>query len=469
MNSFLKRLPLSILIVLGLLAGIMSYSTPAAAQDSGPIYVVEAGDSLAAIALKFGVSVAELAATNNINDPTTIQPGQNLVIPGFSGISGQLTTRPVAFGETLWSLSVRHGLPYDELGRLNRIVHPGRLYVGQEVILPAVDEQADALPEGRPAGLSKPTLLESAIQGGFNPHQLRIWSGHTLRYWDIEDEKLALPYPGRATLDLPAPILSVEVNPQAAVQGRTVVVTHRAERPLQVSGQLGDWVLFFGETRAETDLALQGIHPLAAPGLYDLSLQFADESGPIAERVQPLRVRSGGYGFDPILYVPAETLDPANTGPEDRRLDQVFSIRTDERLWQGAFDFPSQHFVDAFPSVFGTRRNYNETGYNSYHTGLDFYGGVGLEVYAPARGRVVLADELTVRGNTTIIDHGLGVFTVYMHQSEILVELDQMVERGDLIGLVGATGRVTGPHLHWEVRAGGIPVDPLEWVEQEFP
>jgi murein DD-endopeptidase MepM/ murein hydrolase activator NlpD len=100
---------------------------------------------------------------------------------------------------------------------------------------------------------------------------------------------------------------------------------------------------------------------------------------------------------------------------------------------------------------------------------LDFCGGVGDNIFAPARGEVVFSGPLTVRGNTTVIDHGWGVYSVYMHQSEILVETGDLVEAGQLIGLVGATGRVTGPHLHWEIWAGGVQVDPMPWLQVSYP
>jgi murein DD-endopeptidase MepM/ murein hydrolase activator NlpD len=81
----------------------------------------------------------------------------------------------------------------------------------------------------------------------------------------------------------------------------------------------------------------------------------------------------------------------------------------------------------------------------------------------------VFAGPLTVRGNATVIDHGQGVYTGYLHQSEILVSVGEMVEPGQIIGKVGGTGRVTGPHLHWEVWVGGVQVEPMDWLEQEFP
>jgi murein DD-endopeptidase MepM/ murein hydrolase activator NlpD len=74
-----------------------------------------------------------------------------------------------------------------------------------------------------------------------------------------------------------------------------------------------------------------------------------------------------------------------------------------------------------------------------------------------------------IRGNATYIDHGWGVYTGYLHQSEVYVSEGEMVEPGQLIGQVGNTGRSTGPHLHWEIWVGEIPVDPIEWVETGFP
>jgi murein DD-endopeptidase MepM/ murein hydrolase activator NlpD len=74
-----------------------------------------------------------------------------------------------------------------------------------------------------------------------------------------------------------------------------------------------------------------------------------------------------------------------------------------------------------------------------------------------------------VRGNTTFIDHGWGVFTGYLHQSEIDVAVGDVIQTGQTIGLVGGTGRVTGPHLHWEIWVGGVPVDPLDWVANSYP
>ena len=86
-------------------------------------------------------------------------------------------------------------------------------------------------------------------------------------------------------------------------------------------------------------------------------------------------------------------------------------------------------------------------------------------MYAPADGIVILAEPLQVRGNVVLIDHGDGVISGLFHVSQIDVQAGQAVAAGDLVGLVGATGLVTGSHLHWELRVGGIAVEPREWVE----
>jgi murein DD-endopeptidase MepM/ murein hydrolase activator NlpD len=130
-------------------------------------------------------------------------------------------------------------------------------------------------------------------------------------------------------------------------------------------------------------------------------------------------------------------------------------------------------YPDQFTSFYGTRRIYHGIGTDltvqGFHTGLDFAGGDGLQIFAPAPGRVVFAAPLTVRGNATIIDHGWGVYSGFWHQSEFLVQVGDVVSQGQVIGLVGGTGRVTGAHLHWEVWVNGVQVNPLDWLDQAYP
>ena len=104
-----------------------------------------------------------------------------------------------------------------------------------------------------------------------------------------------------------------------------------------------------------------------------------------------------------------------------------------------------------------------------YHEGIDYRGGIGSPFYAPEAGRVVVAERLMVRGGTVYLDHGAGVVTGYFHQNELLVNVGDWVNKGDLLGWVGAEGLTTGPHLHWEVRVNGRWVNPIPWLERSFP
>jgi len=94
---------------------------------------------------------------------------------------------------------------------------------------------------------------------------------------------------------------------------------------------------------------------------------------------------------------------------------------------------------------------------------------MGGNIYAAAPGKVVYTGSLLLHGNTTMINHGWGVYTLYAHQSEFLVQTGQQVDAGELIGRVGSTGRSTGAHMHWEVWVGGLQVDPMDWLKTAYP
>lgn len=98
----------------------------------------------------------------------------------------------------------------------------------------------------------------------------------------------------------------------------------------------------------------------------------------------------------------------------------------------------------------------------SRHLGVDFRGKTGDPIVAANRGVVALVDNFFLAGNVVYIDHGGGIVTAYFHMSKTLVAAGDTVEQGQKIGLVGSTGRVTGPHLHWSARYGAITVNPLD-------
>jgi murein DD-endopeptidase MepM/ murein hydrolase activator NlpD len=148
-------------------------------------------------------------------------------------------------------------------------------------------------------------------------------------------------------------------------------------------------------------------------------------------------------------------------------LSQVAAAPAD-KLWNGAFRAPTPN-PDIQASTYGRLRSYNGSDYVYFHSGTDYSGATGVPIFAAADGVVVYTGELTVRGNATIISHGRGVYTGYWHQSEVEVSLGQTVKAGDEIGKIGATGRVTGPHLHFEVWVGSVQVDPKDWMDGMYP
>lgn len=454
-----------------LLLVFTSASMPQAAnaQTLGPTYIVQAGDTLSGIATTFGTTVDALAQANNITDPSAIYPGLQLTIPGLEGITGVLSTHTVAYGEDAATLSRQFGLSEDSVIKLNHLVNPAGLYLGQQVILP---QTSGGSLKGAATLLPSPgdTRLAWAVRQGVNPWSLSQDYGSADKSWLLPVAPIYAPGTGSSMSALPSPVIQLTADPPANVQGTTEVVRVKLSGPAQLEGSMASWPLNFVKETDNTEVALQGSDALTDPGLYDLRLDItvANGDGPTYSYSQPMKIVGGDYAYESIS-VPPDTLDPSSTVPEEALVDKIVTPVTSEKMWSGPFQFPSTYYTKSFPSVFGTRRNYNGEGYTRYHTGLDFYSPDGTPILAPAKGKVVFAGPLVVRGNVTIIDHGWGVYTMYDHQSEIDVKVGDIVEPGQQIGLTGATGRVTGPHLHWEIRVGTVPVNPLQWVQRTFP
>jgi len=142
---------------------------------------------------------------------------------------------------------------------------------------------------------------------------------------------------------------------------------------------------------------------------------------------------------------------------EKKDVDQLWDHSTPERLWEGDFMVPVRGEARG---SFGLRRIFNGQPRNP-HTGEDFSASLGEKVFSSNRGIVKLVGDHFFSGKSVFIDHGLGVYTMYFHLSEILVEDGVSVGKGEIIGKVGATGRATGPHLHWGLRINNARVDPL--------
>lgn len=166
------------------------------------------------------------------------------------------------------------------------------------------------------------------------------------------------------------------------------------------------------------------------------------------------------------LRVDKKYVDPPAAVQERIRKDRekagkALDNYSPERLWTAPFARPVPGGVS---SKFGLKRVFNDQP-RGVHRGLDLRGAEGTPILACADGRVVLADDLYFSGNAVYIDHGQGVFTSYLHMSRILVRPGDVVRRGQVIGKVGSTGRVTGPHLHLSLIVLGQAVDPEPLLE----
>jgi murein DD-endopeptidase MepM/ murein hydrolase activator NlpD len=462
------RKSVSLLLLLILITALLSQ--PVAAQTSGPMYIVQPGDTLSSIANRFNVTLNELLAANPAIDPNLLAQGQQIVIPGLEGITGILDTEIIAFGDSLRSLSRRTQASDEQLIKLNRLVSPTELYVGISLLIPKQEGQSDI--KTRTNLGPAESLLELAVKQNTDPWILAETNKQKSTWEALPGDVLYSPTGSgdeRAT-GLPAAFLSVSIEPLPLVQGGTEIIRVQTQGNRPVTGLLIDRPLHFSGT-ATDQVALQGIHALQEPSVYPLRLQTDLADGSTQSFEQMVLVTKGDY-YSEELYVDPATIDPAVTEPENQNVAAITSPFTPTQYWTGMFASPAV-YPDQFTSRYGTRRTYHGLGTDltieGFHTGLDFAGGEGLQIFAPAAGKVVFAAPLTVRGNATIIDHGLGVYSGFWHQSGILVKVGDMVEQGQVIGLVGGTGRVTGAHLHWELWVNGVQVDPLDWLNQVYP
>ncbi len=148
----------------------------------------------------------------------------------------------------------------------------------------------------------------------------------------------------------------------------------------------------------------------------------------------------------------------ARRGAELARIEAARAIGHDSNGWRQQFIRPVKGRISG---LFGAQRVYNGTP-GTYHNGMDIAAPQGMEYVAPADGVVILAarDEFTLEGHLLMIDHGMGLNSAFLHSSELLVKEGDVVRQGQVIGRVGATGRATGPHLHWGMKWNGARVDP---------
>lgn len=391
------------------------------AQETLGSYTVQPGDTLFAIAQRFDVSLDSLIAANGITDPNLLVVGQVLLIPGAdsqsAAISAPFDETPARAGETIGALAARLGLDGATVAAFNNLTTTARLFPGQPVRVP---------------------------EGSAPPQPLRFGAV--------------------AAIDAPASL----------IQGRTGRLVITSDYPLGLAANWNGLPLTLAPLDAITrQVALLPVPALITPGSYPVTITYSTRAGiPVAHTLS-VRVDDGGYESQ-VISVPADRtdlLDPARVQTELMTVTTAWSGFTTDLVLRRPFSRPIG-VEYATTSPFGTRRNY-DSGVNStagYHTGQDFGAPEGMPVLAPATGIVALAQQLEVRGNAVLLDHGRGLYSGFWHLSELRVLPGQVVQAGEVIGLVGNTGLSTGAHLHWEMRIYGIAVDPMQYLDEApFP
>jgi len=384
------------------------------------IHVAQRGESLWRIARDSGVSVEAIAALNGIPPTSGLQVGQRLLIPvPGAGVSLPASTalalppvdvlHVVVSGETLFRIAQQYNVAMQAIIQANNLANPSVIYAGQRLIVPGVQQESQVT-------------------------------------------------------NLPSPFDAFRLRPFVLVEGQAAGFVVTTTTRTAVTGTfLGASLNIIADTAGTTHYSVFGVPVFTAAGTYPLVLS----AGGTTQEIQ-VTVAEGGYPTTDITLSPEQEtlLAPAVEEFEISALRNLASAFNPVRSYEGAFGLPAAAPMNA---PYGTRRSYNGGTVSRYHNGADFAAPPGTPVLAVAPGRIVLADLLNIRGNTVLIDHGWGVYSLYAHLTAINVGLGQTVTSGQVIGTSGSTGRVTGPHLHWELWVSGVPVDPMLWTQYSLP
>lgn len=259
---------------------------------------------------------------------------------------------------------------------------------------------------------------------------------------------------------------TVKVNwPKAAevLQGELVEIKVPGNDLAAVEGSLGKEKIYFYADGARIFTALVGADVDAKPGTAKLSLKLTSRGGTQSQHEIPFKIKTKAFRKETFSVPPDFDQMTPETLEEIRRerdlFARAFAVPMPERLWQAPFVRPVPH--EASASSFGSRRIINGVP-RAPHSGTDLSSPAGTEVVATNHGRAVLVGNFFFAGGSVVLDHGGGLFTMYFHLSEFRVGEGAMVSKGDVLGLSGATGRVTGAHLHWGARLANARIDPLE-------
>jgi murein DD-endopeptidase MepM/ murein hydrolase activator NlpD len=262
-----------------------------------------------------------------------------------------------------------------------------------------------------------------------------------------------------------ATVLAVDVHSRAIRPGEVLAIDVRApDGVTAVSATVGDRAIAMWRPKPGTWRGLAGLDVEQLPGPLAIAVTATLPQGPPLTRTVTLDVHPAVFAERRLNVPPRFVEPPESERPrierEAARLHAIYdAVSRDQQ--PGGFVAPVPH---PRSSPFGARSVFNGVP-RERHAGLDFASPAGAVIRAPAAGRVVLVGPLYWTGNTVVIDHGEGLYSILAHMTRTLVREGQTVVRGARVGTVGSTGRATGPHLHWSVRLAGTRVDPASLLE----
>ena len=451
----------------------VNFLLPVKAEDEEVYaeYTIEEGDFLSIVAAMFNTTVDDILAINNIPDVNAISIGTRIKIPTLAGVEGSIATRYINIGDTLDTLSILSGMMPEKLGEINTLVSPTELYIGS-LLTTISNDRAEAITavSNYEAG---DTLLMKSAKLGMSPALLQK-TNRAEGTWDFADSQILFGKTasngGNYETHSVAPFVNeIEIKQLPLTQGATHVVHVEAENIESLTGSVGNYPLrFFRDGDSNDWYAMLGIDAMETVGLSRLNISGNNNAQEHFDLNQPVIIAAGIFTSEVVEGVDESTLQEENQSLDTQTVKNLTQTSS-ERTWGTMMSYP----VDEpyIVSGFGNRRTYNNGVFHNYHSGVDFgvYTANNINIYAAADGTVLFADQLPIHGNFTVIDHGWGVYTSYSHQAQLLVTAGQTVKRGDTIGLIGNTGRSVGPHLHWEVIINSTYVNPLTWLNTQFP
>ncbi len=421
----------------------------AQAQDDAvlAVHVVQRGENLFRIALQYDMFAEHVAQANGMSVTDSLQPGRRLIIPLATAATATPSPAPtlapkeqvtptlapaiavphsflpdgvmpdsyihtVAAGESLFVIGLQYNQTVDTLVRANSLADPNTLSVGQRLVIP---------------GVSLPALSTA----------------------------------------LPPTVLAFTLDPLVFKEGQTSRIELRTRSAAEITGAfIGQELRVITREAGTRHNILVGVPMFTESNVYPLTLQITATEGATYTVSANVQVVSGGYWRQSLSINDSQLLAREVENAEIDLLAAAAAHFTPEPSWDSSLSLPAAANMNAY---FGTLRSYNGSPFDRYHSGVDFAGATGTAVMSAATGKVVMVERLQIRGNTVLIDHGWGVYSVYSHLNETLAQAGAQVAAGDVIGTIGSTGRSTGPHLHWEVWVNGVNVDPLQWVNERFP